>query len=103
MGEFNEGDIGLKGGLQVKEPASANPTTVDMIKRFGGSTSQEIQWPEEDGNEAGDEAERYDRMERTLQLALNKVNKGGRVGRDADGGGVSGSGSEDITADPTGD
>merc|ERR1719281_1205823 len=28
--EFNEGDIGLSGGIQVLEPASAHPTTVDM-------------------------------------------------------------------------
>merc|ERR1719343_839492 len=47
--EFNEGDVGLAGGLQVSEPASSHPTTVDMIKRFGGSTSPAMQWPEEDG------------------------------------------------------
>merc|ERR1712060_1004951 len=37
--EFGEGDMGLAGGIQVFEPASANITTVDMIRRFGGSTS----------------------------------------------------------------
>lgn len=89
--EFNEGDIGLKGGIQVKEPASANPTTVDMIRRFGGSTSQETQWPEEDTNEAGDDDERFDRMERTLQQALQKVNS--KTKTDRDGSGVSGSSS----------
>merc|ERR1712187_944941 len=47
--EFNEGDIGLAGGVQMLESASANPTTIDMIKRFGGSTSPSIQWPEEEG------------------------------------------------------
>merc|ERR1711972_126231 len=53
--EFNEGDIGVAGGIQVLEPASANPTTIDMIKRFGGSTSPSIQWPEEeDGGGAGE-------------------------------------------------
>ena len=34
------------------EPANANPTNVDMIRRFGGSTSVEMQWPAE--QEAGD-------------------------------------------------
>ena len=31
--EFSEGDIGIAGGLQVLEPASANPVTTDSIKR----------------------------------------------------------------------
>merc|ERR1719343_1704719 len=60
--EFNEGDVGLAGGLQVSEPASAHPTTVDMIKRFGGSTSPAMQWPEEDG--AGDDdTDKFDRLD----------------------------------------
>merc|ERR1719210_1968986 len=33
--EFGEGDIGLAGGIQVWEPASANPTSQDRIRRFG--------------------------------------------------------------------
>merc|ERR1712014_255672 len=47
--EFNEGDIGLPGGLQLTEPSNANPTTVDAIRRFGGSTSPTMPWPEEAG------------------------------------------------------
>ncbi len=46
--EFNEGDVGLAGGIQVLESSSANPTAQDNIRRFGGSTSPEMQWPEED-------------------------------------------------------
>jgi len=45
--EFNEGDIGLAGGMSILEPASANPTPVDRIKRYGGTTSSEKPWPEE--------------------------------------------------------
>merc|ERR1711971_1160031 len=45
--EFNEGDIGVAGGIQVQEPANANPTTQDSIKRVGGTTSALAQWPEE--------------------------------------------------------
>merc|ERR1719189_3135689 len=41
--EFGEGDLGLSGGMQTFEPANANITTVDMIRRFGGSTSQAAQ------------------------------------------------------------
>lgn len=44
--EFNEGDIGLAGGIQVLEPAGAHPVTTDSIKRYGGSTSPASQWPE---------------------------------------------------------
>ena len=37
------------------ELASLNPTTVDMIRRFGGSTSPEIQWPEEETENDGED------------------------------------------------
>merc|ERR1719476_724794 len=47
--EFGEGDLGVTGGIQVTEPANQNITTVDMIRRFGGSTSVNAQWPEEQG------------------------------------------------------
>merc|ERR1712084_129730 len=66
--EFNEGDVGLSGGIQVQEPASANPTTVDMIKRFGGSTSPSIQWPEEDAGDDG--SDKFERIEKLIQRAM---------------------------------
>merc|ERR1719426_39004 len=40
--EFNAGDVGVTGGMQILEPANLNPTTTDLIKRFGGSTSVEM-------------------------------------------------------------
>jgi hypothetical protein len=64
--EFNDGDIGLAGGVQIQELASVNPTTVDLIKRFGGSTSPSIQWPEEEGN-ADDDAEKFQRIEELIK------------------------------------
>jgi len=79
--EFNEGDVGLSGGIQVFEPASANPTTVDMIRRFGGSTSPAMQWPEED--QAGDdEDDRFERMEKLIEKAMKRIvqSKGGTSG-----------------------
>merc|ERR1711862_286347 len=70
--EFNEGDSGLAGGMQVMEPASTNPTTVDTIRRFGGSTSPAMQWPEED--QAGDDEEdRFDRMEKLIEKAMKRI------------------------------
>lgn len=53
--DFNEGDIGLAGGIQMREPANANLTTADSIRRFGGSTSPAMPWPKEEGE--GDDAE----------------------------------------------
>eukprot|EP00933_Yihiella_yeosuensis_P048362 TRINITY_DN4449_c0_g1_i5.p1 TRINITY_DN4449_c0_g1~~TRINITY_DN4449_c0_g1_i5.p1 ORF type:complete len:708 (+),score=164.50 TRINITY_DN4449_c0_g1_i5:131-2125(+) len=64
--EFNEGDVGLAGGVQVLEPANLNPTTIDMIKRFGGSTSPAVQWPEEEGAGEGDDADKFERLEKLI-------------------------------------
>jgi hemoglobin-like flavoprotein len=74
--EFNAGDIGVSGGIPTKEPAGANPTTVDMIRRFGGSTLQEMQWPEEDvGDQDGED--RFERMEKLIQRTLQRITKSG--------------------------
>ena len=45
--EFNKGDVGLSGGLQVLEPAVAHPTAEETILRYGGSSSEDMPWPEE--------------------------------------------------------
>lgn len=81
--EFNEGDVGLAGGIQVREPAAANPTTIDSIRRFGGSTSQDIAWPEE---ESMDDDNRFVRMEKLLERAIKQI---GITDKDAQGGGGS--------------
>jgi len=70
--EFGEGDLGLSGGVQVWEPASANVTTVDMIRRFGGSTSPGAQWPEEEVC-GDDEEDRFDRMEKLIEKAMKRM------------------------------
>jgi len=70
--EFNQGDVGLPGGIQVSEVGNLNPTTVDSIRRFGGSTSVTNLWPEE---ELLDEDERFDRMEKLVQKASQMVRK----------------------------
>merc|ERR1712217_994339 len=91
--EFNEGDIGVAGGIQVLEPASANPTTIDMIKRFGGSTSPSIQWPEEEMGD--DDSDKFERIEKLIQRAMSRLNtKGGgkKGGKGSSSAGMSGSG-----------
>merc|ERR1719440_1950723 len=77
--EFNAGDIGVTGGMQILEPANANPTATDMIKRFGGSTSVEMQWPVEQEGQ-GDEADRFERLENMIQKTLKRITKGGAAG-----------------------
>jgi len=76
--EFGEGDLGLSGGIQVFEPASANVTTVDMIRRFGGSTSPLAQWPAEE-NAGDDEEDRFEKLEKLIEKAMKRMtsSKGG--------------------------
>jgi len=72
--EFNEGDVGLPGGVQLVEPASANPTTFDMIRRFGGSTSPTIQWPAELSTNTED-TNGFERIEKLIQKVLSRIKK----------------------------
>jgi len=90
--EFNVGDIGLAGGIQVKEPANANITIVDSIRRFGGSTSPAVPWPQEE--EEGDEQQGFDRLEKMMQRIAKKV---GGDGKRSGKGGSSGIGSSGLS------
>merc|ERR1711953_414521 len=85
--EFNEGDIGLSGGIQVLEPASSHPTTVDMIKRFGGSTSPSIAWPEEENQD--DDTDKFERLQTLVKRTMERLNKTGGGGRKKGGKGSS--------------
>merc|ERR1712023_599302 len=78
--EFNSGDIGVTGGIQILEAANLNPTTQDAIKRFGGSTSVEMQWPAEAEGQ-GDEDDRFERLESLIQKTLKHITKTGSGGR----------------------
>jgi len=68
--EFDEGDVGLAGAIQVKEPASLNPVMVDSINRYGGPCLPDMQWPVEPGQEDED---RFDRIERLMESTLAKL------------------------------
>jgi hypothetical protein len=90
--EFNAGDVGLNNALATTEPANANPTTVDAIKRFGGSTSPDMQWPEEE-NTDGDDGDKFERLETIIKRAMERIEaavigtkKGGGGGGGGDGG-----------------
>merc|ERR1719277_2627965 len=92
--EFNEGDVGLAGGIQILEAANANPTTIDMIKRFGGSTSPSIQWPEEEG-QGDDDSDKFEPLEKLIQKTMARITKTGggkKGGKGGSSAGESGSG-----------
>eukprot|EP00929_Paragymnodinium_shiwhaense_P110898 TRINITY_DN781_c2_g1_i3.p1 TRINITY_DN781_c2_g1~~TRINITY_DN781_c2_g1_i3.p1 ORF type:complete len:1089 (-),score=249.14 TRINITY_DN781_c2_g1_i3:119-3385(-) len=67
--EFGEGDLGIAGGLQVQEAANLHPTTVDIIKRVGGSTAVTAQWPEDGITTEGD---KFATMENLLKTVIDK-------------------------------
>merc|ERR1719263_2432099 len=103
--EFNAGDIGVTGGMQILEPANQNPTTEDQIRRFGGSTSVEMQWPAEQEGQ-GDEDDRFERMENLIQKTLKRITKGGAGGKRGQGssgqsGSNSGGGDDDAASGDT--
>jgi len=70
--EFNAGDVGLAGGIQVLEPASAHPVFEDIIKRYGGSTDPQAPWPREVVEEAED---RLAKLEKTLSKIVKSQGK----------------------------
>lgn len=77
--EFDPGDLGLPGAVQVLEPSQAHNVAEDGIKRFGGSTDPSTPWPEEKSS-TEDKEERFDRLELLLQKALRKATKRRNVG-----------------------
>eukprot|EP00929_Paragymnodinium_shiwhaense_P094508 TRINITY_DN5510_c0_g1_i5.p1 TRINITY_DN5510_c0_g1~~TRINITY_DN5510_c0_g1_i5.p1 ORF type:complete len:290 (+),score=70.44 TRINITY_DN5510_c0_g1_i5:28-870(+) len=88
--EFNVGDVGLAGGVQMLEAASAHPTTIDQIKRYGGSTSPLIQWPEEENTD--DDSDRFERIEGLIKKVLDQIAKKSSKSHGRRGGGGSSAG-----------
>eukprot|EP00933_Yihiella_yeosuensis_P030638 TRINITY_DN24252_c0_g1_i1.p1 TRINITY_DN24252_c0_g1~~TRINITY_DN24252_c0_g1_i1.p1 ORF type:complete len:297 (-),score=52.22 TRINITY_DN24252_c0_g1_i1:117-1007(-) len=66
--EFNEGDIGLPGGVQLLEASNLNPTTKDAIIRVGGSNPG-LPWPQEVAQDDDEDENKYDRLEKMLTKA----------------------------------
>jgi uncharacterized membrane protein YgcG len=93
--EFDPGDLGLSGGIQIQEPQSDHAVLEESIRRFGGSTSPDMPWPEEKLGSSEDMDDRFDRLELLLQKALKRMStnaKHGNTGMNSGGsGGVGGS------------
>jgi len=85
--EFNEGDVGLSGGVQVLEPVGNHLVSMDYIRRFGGTTESSAQWPKEPDSE-GDDEERFERMEKVVRKTMKVVTQKAKAARkkvDGDG------------------
>lgn len=78
--EFNEGDIGVSGGIQVYEASNANPTTVDLVRRFGGSTAPNMPWPQDPLSDDQSD-DRLEKLEKLVVKAMKTITdkKGGAM------------------------
>lgn len=68
--DFEEGDIGLAGGIKTWEPALAHPITQDQIIRFGGDTDPSLPWP--DHHSANNDTSMEKVVQKTIQKSLQK-------------------------------
>jgi len=68
--DFEEGDIGLPGGIKTWEPSLAHPTTQDQIIRAGGDTDPSLPWPIQ--HHAGNESSMEKMVAKTIQKSLQK-------------------------------
>lgn len=71
--EFNKGDVGFSGGLQIEEPAATHVVLKDTIVRFGGSCSPDMQWPEDKSSSA--QKDKLSTVEALCKKALRKVTR----------------------------
>lgn len=70
--QFEDGDVGLAGGIRVLEQANLHPTTKDTIRRFGGAVSPDMPWPVERAASTSEE-ERLDALESRIQKAMSII------------------------------
>jgi len=73
--EFDEGDLGLPGGIATSEPSNLHRCTTEQVKRYGGSTSPDTPWPEERSRAELDEEERFEKIETIIQKTLRRIAK----------------------------
>jgi len=69
--EFNQGDVGVAGGLQRTEPANAHVVLQDSILRFGGSCSMDLEWPEE--TKRSEDKDQISKIEHLAKRVLRRV------------------------------
>lgn len=105
--EFDPGDLGLAGGIQVLEFQGHGDVLEDQILRFGGSTSLDMPWPE-DKSGVEEQDDRFDRLELLMQKAIKRMGstKNGGAGKsggsgheDSDGGSSQASEDESVVSE----
>lgn len=92
--DFEQGDIGLAGGIKDFEPALAHPVAKDQIIRFGGNTDPSLPWPEKMEEDNSIEQTIHRTIQKSLQKMLGKGKLGSTMGAGTDGGSSSLSGSK---------
>ena len=63
--DFEEGDLGLAGGIKTFEAALDHPVSKEQILRFGGQPDPALPWPE-------NRHDQEDSIERTVQKTIQK-------------------------------
>jgi len=77
--EFNEGDLGLSGGIQTLEPSSQNVVVTDTIHRYGGSCAPDMPWQGgEDLAGPVEEEDKFDRMEKLIAKTARRIKSANR-------------------------
>eukprot|EP00929_Paragymnodinium_shiwhaense_P006374 TRINITY_DN10967_c0_g1_i1.p1 TRINITY_DN10967_c0_g1~~TRINITY_DN10967_c0_g1_i1.p1 ORF type:complete len:1407 (+),score=393.64 TRINITY_DN10967_c0_g1_i1:182-4402(+) len=66
--EFEQGDMGPSGGLQMMEPQHAHPVLVEQVLRYGGNCSPELAWPEKLDDEL--EQDMFEKLENMVKRAM---------------------------------
>ena len=64
----------MPGGIQILEPANVCPTYEDTIHRYGGSTSPQMPWPEDEEAPTNSLEERLDSITKIFKKAVKKMN-----------------------------
>ena len=74
----------------MTEPANLNPTLIDAITRFGGTTSKASPWPAS-ADDDDKEKQGFDRLEKMMQRIGKRLDDM-RAGKGGSSSGLSGSG-----------
>jgi len=76
--EFDEGDLGLAGCIQILEEAKLHRQLTESIHRYGGTSSPLEPWPEDKSElQLESNEERLDRLDAMIQKALAKFHRSG--------------------------
>lgn len=67
-------DTGLPGGIQILEAANVCPTYDDTIHRYGGSTSPQMPWPEDEEAPTNSLEDRLDSITKIFKKAVKRMN-----------------------------